>query len=229
MYLQLPRQILHPTLSSHSRGVDNDLMLSRKAEIQVRTGILSLSNLHLGWYNFADMNQSFKCNGLNFRPESGQSHLVNMSFNATTVRRIGRWTEDEKRISKSFLKRKGTRLSAWKRELWEKAQGSRMAFMLQNTYRGFEGNFWLWNFPHLFIIYIVCPGRSVERMCLLRVVWKGRNRAGEGNAVSAGSAQTHHWNPDLPDSSRLPLGTVSGPGLSDYTLCIACSTAATPL
>lgn len=110
LHLQLLRQILQPTLSSHSRSVENYLMLSSKVEIQVRTGILRLSYLHLKWFNFADMNQSF--NGLNFRPEPGQSHLVNVSFNATTVKRIGRWTDDEKRISKSFRKRKGTRISA---------------------------------------------------------------------------------------------------------------------
>lgn len=51
-------QILQPSLSSPSRSVNNDLMLSGKAEIQVRTGVLSLSNLHLSWYNFADTNQS---------------------------------------------------------------------------------------------------------------------------------------------------------------------------
>lgn len=51
-------QILQPSLSSPSRSVNNDLMLSGKAEIQVRTGVLGLSNLHLSWYNFADTNQS---------------------------------------------------------------------------------------------------------------------------------------------------------------------------
>lgn len=116
LHLQFLRQILQPTLSSHSRGADNDLMLLSKAEIQVRTGILSLSNLHLSWYNFAVMNQSFRCNVLNFRPEPGQSRLVNVSFNATTVRRIGMGTEGEKRISKSSKKRKCTRFSAQKRE-----------------------------------------------------------------------------------------------------------------
>lgn len=212
LHLQFLRQILQPTLSSHSRGADNDLMLLSKAEIQVRTGILSLSNLHLSWYNFAVMNQSFRCNVLNFRPEPGQSHLVNVSFNATTVRRIGMGTEGEKRISKSSKKRKCTRFSAQKRELWEKVQGSRMAFMLQNASPSTR----LWRkfltlklSPLIYYLHLLVQGGLWRGCACCRVVWKGRNRAGEGSAASTGNAQTRHWNPDLSDSSA---GAVSGPG-----------------
>lgn len=170
LHLQFLRQRLQPTLSSHSRSVDNDLMLSSKAEIQVRTGILILSNLHWSGYNFAVMNQSFKCSGLNFRPGPGQSHLVNVPFNATTVRRIGRWTEDKKSISKSFRKRKGTRFSAWKRAVRESSriQNGFHAPKYTSFHKALKEISDFETFPLYLLSTFVCLGRSFERMCLLQ-------------------------------------------------------------
>lgn len=85
--------------------------------------------------------------------------------------RTGRYTEDEKGISKSFQKKERYKpFRVERRAFW----GSSMvhsglhAPKYISFHIAFEGDFWLWNFPHLFTYSIFCPGRSVERMHMLQ-------------------------------------------------------------
>lgn len=91
-----------------------------------------------------------------------------MSFNAITVRRIGRWTEDEKTISKSLKKKRYKTFSMEKRAVRgsSRIQNGLHAPKYIPIHKALKEISDFETFPTYLLSTFVCPGRSVERMCV---------------------------------------------------------------